>query len=425
MAKILFIHRHGPAQFVHLSTRLARAGHEVTLVCETSDRPMPGVRVLKHRAPEHRLRDGTSTPDYHLRMGMHVAEVLEALKRQEGAPDVIVGHGGWGSLLFTKDVFPSTPVLGYCEFFYQPVGADVGFDPECPTTLDDRRRLKARNFAQTSTLLAIDAGISPTLWQRNLYPDEFKSRIGVVHDGIDMRFCRPDPNARFRLPNGRVLTPGEKIVTYASRDLEPYRGFPQFMRAAAELARRDPDITFVVAGGDGVTYGRHRPDGRPWREVTMQETGLDPARIHFVGTLPHPELIRMFQVSAAHVYLTYPFVLSWSMLEAMATGALVVGSDTPSVVEFIEHGRNGLLAGFFDRDGLVAAVGEALANPARHIALRSAARETVRKRAALETCLQLQSRAIGRLLGRHVSRPRPRAATTGTGASLPGLPADL
>jgi glycosyltransferase involved in cell wall biosynthesis len=389
LARILFVHRHGPGQFVHLARHLAAKGSEVTLLCEKADRPIADVRIERHRAVPFRASEGATSADYQLRVGAEVAAALTRLRRTRGDPDIIIGHGGWGSLLFVKDVFPSTPVLGYCEFFYQAHGADIGFDPKNRPDFTVVRRLKSRNFAQTSTLLAIEAGISPTRWQRSLFPEDLRGKIGVVHDGIDTSFCRPDPNAVFVLPGGRVLRAGEKIVTFAARDLEPYRGFPQFMRAAAHLAREDPAIVFLVAGGDGVSYGKPHESGRPWREVMMDETGIDAARIHFLGTLPHAALIRMFQVSAAHVYLTYPFVLSWSMLEAMACGALLIASATAPVEEFVEHGNNGLLTPFFDVDALCSGIKQALGHNSA-AQLRTAARRTVLERAELEACLQRQ-----------------------------------
>jgi glycosyltransferase involved in cell wall biosynthesis len=266
-------------------------------------------------------------------------------------------------------------------------------------TIDDIVRLKARNFAQLSTMPEIDAGISPTTWQRGGYPAAIARQIGVVHDGIDTVFCAPDARATFVLPNGTRVSSGDPIVTFAARDLEPYRGFPQFMRAAALVARRDPRVIFIVAGGDGAGYGAMPEDGRPWREVMMEETGLDPSRIHFVGTLPHPDLIRLFQVSAAHVYLTYPFVLSWSMLEAMAAGVLLVASDTAPVTEFVTHGQNGLLTPFFDPDRLAAIIAAALAGGDKATtSLREAARRTVLERVGLPEMLKLQVRLLGRLM---------------------------
>jgi glycosyltransferase involved in cell wall biosynthesis len=278
------------------------------------------------------------------------------------------------------------------------VGADVGFDPADRIDAGERMRLRLRNSAQLLTLDALDAAWSPTGWQRMLYPQAYQERIGLCHDGIDIETCRPDPQARFRLPNGRVLAPGDPVVTFVARDLEPYRGFPQFMRAAALVARERPDVTFVVAGADGVSYGRPRSDGRTWREAMMAETGLDPSRVVFLGTIPKADLIRLFQVTTAHVYLSYPFVLSWSVLEAMACGALVVGSATPPVQEVITDGVNGLLAPFFDERALADTVARAIDRRRPSLqALRQAARDTIVARFGLDACLSRQITAIERL----------------------------
>lgn len=415
--RIVFIHRRGPGQFLHLAPYLASEGWEVTLICETMDRPLPGVRTVRHRAEHapHGRADATphfATPEQHVRIGYRVAETLDALARIDGPPDVVYGHMGWGGLLFAKDVLPQTPLLAYCEYYHRPEGGDAGFDPADAVTRDDRQRLRLRNSAQLLTLDAMDGGISPTRWQKGRFPAAYQNRIAQCHDGIDVRLCRPDPQARLTLPDGTVLRAGDPVVTYAARDLEPYRGFPEFMRAAARVAQAHRDVRFVVAGGDGISYGRPPAHGRNWREVMMAETGLDPARITFLGTIPHAALIRLFQVSAAHVYLTYPFVLSWSVLEAMACGALVIGSATPPVAEVIEDGTNGLITPFFDIDTLAARMREALDSRTTFSALRAGARRTIAERFALDSRLRRQQALIGSLTGR-----RPAAQRTAMGAA--------
>ncbi|OYY25794.1 MAG: glycosyl transferase, partial [Azorhizobium sp. 35-67-15] len=280
----------------------------------------------------------------------------------------------------------------------------AGFDPDDPVTNDDRQRLRLRNSAQLLTLEAMDGGISPTRWQKARYPAPFLGRIAQCHDGVDTQVFQPDSQARLRLPDGRELAPGDPVVTYAARDLEPYRGFPQFIRAAARVARARPDALFVVAGGDGVSYGRPPADGRTWRETAMAQSGLDPARVVFLGSVPHATLRRLFQVSAAHVYLTYPFVLSWSVLEAMACGALVIGSATAPVEEVIADGISGLLVPFFDEEALAARIGEALDDAAQYAPLRARARRTVVERYDLQRCLARQTALIASLLQR---RPAP------------------
>jgi len=414
--RVVFVHRRGPGQFVHLAPFLAERGWEVSFVCETMQRGLPGVAAVRHRAEPpsrlgERLARHLATTEQHVRIGHRVAEALAGLARRDGPPDLVVGHLGWGGLLFAKDVLPEVPVLGYCEYFYRPEGGDVGYDPAEPVTEDDRRRLRLLNATQLLALDAVDGGLSPTRWQRSRFPAAYRRRIAVCHDGIDVARCLPWPAARFVLPDGRRLKPGDPVITYAARDLEPYRGFPQFLHAAAEVLRRRPRAIAVVAGGDGVSYGRPPPDGGSWREavgreVLTAEAGIDPARIVFLGHVPHDRLIRLFQVSAAHVYLTVPFVLSWSMLEAMACGALVIGSATPPVEEVIVDGRNGLLAPFFDREALVERMLAALDAPQEMAPLRAAARRTVVERYALERCLGRQTQLIDEIL----ALPRRRAA---------------
>ncbi|WP_422679946.1 glycosyltransferase [Chelatococcus albus] len=406
--RAVFVHRHFPGQFGHLLHRLAAEGWETTFVCEHAEKHPPHVRLVRYMTG--RRQAGAShrhlvMPEQHLRTGEQVAAVLDNLRQREGAPAIVVGHIGWGGLLFAKDVLPRTPMLGYCEFYYRAEGSDVGFDPAESVSLDTRMRLRMRNTAQILTMEAIEAGVSPTRWQRHQYPADIRRRIAVCHDGIDTSRCRPLPGVRLALPDGRMVAQGDPVVTFVARDLEPYRGFPQFMRAAARVARRHPQALFLVAGGDGVSYGRHREDGRTWREALTRETGLPPERIAFLGRIPHDALIRLFQISAAHVYLTYPFVLSWSFLEAMACGCLVIGSATPPVREVLTHGRNGLLVDFFDEEAIAAAILEALTRGDALSSLRAGARATVLRDYNLEQCLTRQLGLIDLLTGqRHAHR---------------------
>lgn len=398
MANILFVHRQGPGQFVHLAKHLAQQGHEVAILSESHDQRLDGVLHLDHE-PAGPNAAGQTAVDYQVRLGTRAAEAMERLRRRRDAPDVIFGHAGWGSLLFTREVFPATPVLAYCEHYYRTKGADIGFDPSDKVGRDDVARMKRLNFAQTTTLLDASAGISPTNWQRNGYPDLLRQQIAVAHEGVDIGFCRPDEMARYTLPDGRSLKPGDPVITFAARHLEPYRGFPQFMRAAASVAQRHPEAIFVVAGADGAAYGTEPGNGQSWREVMMAETGIDPSRMHFVGTLPHRSLISLFQVSAGHVYLSYPFVLSWSMLEAMASGVLLIGSDTPPVREFLSDGRNGMAVPFFDTEALASAMSEALRARPGSETLRKTARQTVVDRVSLTDCLQRQTDLIFQYVG--------------------------
>jgi glycosyltransferase involved in cell wall biosynthesis len=393
---IVFVHRHGPGQFVHLLRRLTADGWEATLICETLDRPVPGVRVFRYgeQAPHPTPIAGASSRQSapYIVAGRKVAAILHRLARTGRKPDLVMGHIGWGGMMFVKDALPDVPALGFCEYYFQPQGGDIGFAPSESVTLQQRQVLRLRNAVQLATLEQIDAGISPTAWQKSRYPAEYQSKIVVQHEGIDASRAHPDPLASFRLPDGRRLTAGDSVVTFAARDLEPYRGFPQFMQAAAHVARDNPNAQFVVAGGDGVSEGRTPSPGHNWRSHLLEKTGLAPDRIHFLGQVPHKDLLRMFQVSAAHVYLTYPFVLSWSFLEAMACEVPVIASKTAPVQEVIRDGVNGTLVDFWDTEAIAQEICSALAAPADRQSMRSAARRTVVSRYELSaSVLRLQT----------------------------------
>ena len=297
--------------------------------------------------------------------GMGVVEACRYLVAQGVRPDVICGHSGWGELLFVKDVFPDTPILSYFEFYYHFSHVDVGFDPEFPSSPEDSFRLRARNAVGLLTFDAIDWGNAPTVWQRAVHPPELRSRISVLHEGVDTDVVRPDPSAWLFLErDGLRLSAGDEVVTYVARNLEPYRGFHTFMRAAREVLRRRPRTHILIVGGDGVSYGAPPPGRTTWRQLLLEETGLaTELRLHFLGQIPHEAYVKMLQVSAVHVYLTYPFVLSWSFIEAMSAGCAIVGSDTPPVMEVLRDGENGLAVDFFSPRAIADRIDEILGSP--------------------------------------------------------------
>lgn len=414
---VAFVHRRGFCQFAALAAHLAQTGNEVTLVTETVDQRIPSVRVIRHRAepgpqPNAQMARYLGIPDQHVRIGHRVAETFEAMARQGQVPDVVVGHIGWGSMMFVKDVLPQVPALGYCEFFYRAEGADVGFAPGDQADSETRKRLRLRNTAQLLTLEALDGSISPTQWQRSLYPAEHRGRIAVCHEGVDTRVLRPDSAASLKLPDGRVLKAGDPpIVTFVARDLEPYRGFPQALEAAAKVARSHPDALFVFVGGDGVSYGAPPPGGGSWKDHLLQSLDVPADRFIFPGVVPHAVLRQLFQISAAHIYLTYPFVLSWSVLEAMACGALVIGSDTAPMQEIVSSGRNGVLVPFFDTDALAGAVSDALRQPDKYTEMRAAARRTIEQRFRLGDCVARQMMLLDKATGNLPVMPELRASS--------------
>lgn len=386
--RILLIHQNFPGQFKLLGAALAaRADCEVVALGAASQIRgrafAPRLKVLGYAERTPAPEDGRHTHHYlrdherALRRGQDVARALFGLKRQGFTPDVVLAHPGWGESLFVKDVFPGARLVNLFEFFYAGEGADAGFDPEFPIGDDDRLRLRIKNNTQLQALAFCDQGVSPTQWQRSRYPARFHGLIEVLHEGLDLRQLQPDPQARFALPGGRVLTRDDRVLTYVARNLEPYRGFHVFMRALPELLAREPALQVVIAGATGVSYGGPPPKPHATHlDWLLAETGRpDPARVHFTGPLPYGEYVKLLQVSSVHCYLTYPFVLSWSMLEAMACGCAVLGSATAPVQEFIEDGVNGRLFDFFDRGALLENISRLLREDTR--ALRERARHSV------------------------------------------------
>jgi glycosyltransferase involved in cell wall biosynthesis len=381
---ILLIHQNFPGQFKHLIPHLANnpARHVVGIGKQSA----PGLPGFNNLLPYQLTREPGKTTHRYARPlesavlhGQAVVRIMQALRDKGWRPDVVLAHLGWGEALFVKDIWPDTKFIGLCEFYHHGRGVDTDFDPEFPFTLDDQLRLRVGNGHMLVALEDIDLGIAATRWQRSLFPAAYQSRIHVNHEGIDIETVRPDPAAQLQLSNGITLRRGQKIVTYVARNLEPYRGFHVFMRTIEKLLQREPDCHVLIVGGDKVSYGR-RPQGfNNWREKMLHEVSLDMNRVHFLGQLPYHMYLQVLRVSAAHVYLTYPFILSWSLLEAMATECLIIGSATAPVKEVIHDGKNGLLVDFFDIDGWVTQIRSALGNREQYVSLRKAARVTVER----------------------------------------------
>jgi glycosyltransferase involved in cell wall biosynthesis len=336
--------------------------------------------------------------------GRTVAGAATALRRSGFRPEVVFAHLGWGEALFLKDVFPQAKLLLYCEFFYGAAGADVGFDPQFPSGEGTLARLRMKNAPLLMALDAADHGLAPTRWQRSRFPAGYASRISVIHDGVDTDLVKPDPSARFRVPGSDVvLTRDDEVVTYVARNLEPYRGFHSFMRAIPEIQRRRPKAKVVILGGDEVSYSARLPAGETYRGRMLRELDgrIDQSRVFMPGRVPYADHLALLRISSAHVYLTYPFVLSWSLLEAMSAECLVIGSRTAPVEEVIRDGENGLLVDFFRPDEIAARVEEAIADAAGKQALRKQARRTVLERYDLRrVCLPTQVRLVGELTSR-------------------------
>jgi glycosyltransferase involved in cell wall biosynthesis len=407
--KLLFVHQNFPGQYRHLATHYASDPTNTVVALREArpDRPLNirGLRLLEYQKPQganpsthHYLRDTEAG----VRRGQMVARSLMLLRQQGFRPDVICVHPAWGEGLFLKDVFPDARVLSFWEFYY--TNADLDFDREWSPTLDKRLQTRVSNATQLMSFATTDWGVSPTVWQRNQYPPPWRALISVIHDGVNTKVARPDAQAIVKLEQlGLQLTRQDEVVTYVARNLEPYRGFHVFMRALPELLRRRTNTRVLVIGGDEVSYGRSPWEGQTWRQKMLAEVGadVDMSRVHFLGIVPYPLLLEIFQVSSAHVYLTYPFVLSWSMLEAMACECLVIGSRTPPVEEVITDEVNGLLVDFFSTDQIVEKICRALQDREALLPIRQLARQTIIERYDLHrVCLPQQLSLIGTLASR-------------------------
>lgn len=415
--KLLFVHQNFPGQFKFLAPALVAAGHEVMATTMQKNVPASwqGVRLETYGTTRG------STPNVHPWVVDFETKVIRGeaffrkalqLRNAGYTPDAVIAHHGWGESLFVKDVWPSTRLGIYCEFYYRPEGTDSGFDPEFPNTdPGDVCRLRLKNLNNLLHFDQADAGLSPTEWQASTFPEPFRSRIGVIHDGIDTAALAPDPAATVELAWQPVaagapavagqrlqLSRVDEVITFVNRNLEPYRGYHTFMRALPALLQARPKARVVIVGGDDVSYGARPANGRTWKDIFIDEVrpairAADWQRVHFVGNLPYADFTRLLQVSTVHVYLTYPFVLSWSLLESMSLGCAIVASDTAPLREAIVDGETGRLVDFFDPAALASRVIELLNDPAQRARLGAAARDfAVRHYDLRGACLTRQLR---------------------------------
>ena len=353
--KYLFVHQNFPGQYLHIIRHLiARPGNEIAFISEPNKNNIPGVRRVNYTISDANREAGHPTLR-DLNLAMQRAEAVgrmgRNLKDLGFTPDIIVGHHGWGELLNLVDVFPGVPVLGYFEFYSATAGTDVGFDAEFPTAADQFPRIRAMNGVNLLALALDQHGQTPTHWQRSLYPDWAQQRIHLLPEGVPLDVCKPDPAVR-KTPltiGNFTIEPKDRLITYVARNLEPYRGFHVMMRALPEILRTRPDAKVVMLGGNEVSYGA-RIANTTWRAHFERELAgqYDTSRVLMPGQVPYDVHVGLLKRSDVHVYLTYPFVLSWSLREAMACGCTIIGADVDPVREFITEGQTGLLTPCLD-----------------------------------------------------------------------------
>jgi glycosyltransferase involved in cell wall biosynthesis len=302
--------------------------------------------------------------------------VYEACQAAQLDPSVIIAHSGFGSSVFLRELY-SCPIINLFEYFYHARHNDMGFRPDFPSSELDRLRTHGRNAMILMDLNACTRGYAPTAWQKSLFPAEWSSKLDVLHDGIEM-----DQWTRRSVPRriaDKAIDQDTRIVTYVARGLESMRGFDIFMRVANRIAREMPNVLFVVVGSDRVCYGNdlNHIKTKTFREHVIQTVGPDLSRFRFLGMVPRTTLVDLWSLSDLHLYLTVPFVLSWSLLNALACECPVLASDVAPVREIIRHGETGLLADFFDVDGLANQALAVLQDPASYRALGQAGRRLI------------------------------------------------
>jgi glycosyltransferase involved in cell wall biosynthesis len=419
---ILFIHQNFPGQFLHLAPALA-ADKENTVVALTMRQIQPGnwngVRIVPYRptrSTSKEIHPWVSDFETKIIRAQACMQACLELKNSGFQPDLVIAHPGWGESLFVKDVWPATRLALYCEFFYRATGADSDFDPEfqSPDTAD-ACRIRVKNAIYNMHADLVDFAISPTEWQKSTFPKAWQERITVIHDGINTEAVAPNENAFIRLKtqagDDLTLSRNNEVITFINRNLEPYRGYHVFMRALPEILRQRPAARVLIVGDSDVSYGAAPPAGKTWKEIFVDEvrskiSDSDWARVHFVGKLPYPAYVNLLQISTVHVYLTYPFVLSWSLLEAMSAGCAIVASDTAPIREVIEHKKHGLLINFFDSTALADQVTRlAAATPEVREQLGAQARQEARARFDLaQVCLPGQLAFVKQALKRRKLR---------------------
>jgi glycosyltransferase involved in cell wall biosynthesis len=361
---VLFIHQNFPGQFKHVAPALVKNGHDVAALSlnEFEGNSFKGITIYNY---DLNVRTQTQV---HPWLSDFQTKVIRAdgcfqkamsLKKIGFQPDLIMAHPGWGESIFIKDVWPNAKLGIYCEFFYKPSGADVGFDDEFleKEPEADACRLRIKNTANLHHFEISDFGIAPTKWQASTFPNSFRQKIHIIHDGIDTTIAKPDCTARVKIKKSDgeeiELSKCNEVLTFVNRNLEPYRGYHTFMRALPKILEDRPSLRVLIVGGDSVSYGKAPAENSSWRNIFAQEAQKNMCpqcweRVHFLGQVSYEQYLRILQVSSVHVYMTYPFVLSWSLLEAMAVGCAIIGSDTRPVSEVIFDNQTGMMVDFFD-----------------------------------------------------------------------------
>ena len=377
---VLFVHNNFPGQFLDLATTLMARGVPCCAIGESHAPGLGEMRMFRYRLPRGStpgIFDLAVRAEADLIRARCAVEAARRLRDEGWDPAVIVGHPGWGETVLLDEIFPQARRVAFAEFFYHGRGADVGFDTEfLPFNEAAVFKAKAKNAVMALAYAEADAIVAPTEFQASLLPPSLRARTRVIHEGVDVAAIRPGPAAPFPLADGRQILPGTPVVTHINNKMEPLRGLHIFARALPRLLADVPQAQVLIFGAaEARAYGGSAPSGKTWRDVCFEGVSYDPARVHFLGRTEHARMLAALRLSTAHVYYTYPFVLSWSLVEAMASGCYVIGSDTAPLHDAITDGVEGRLLPFFDVEALADALVAACRAPHAADAMRAAARE--------------------------------------------------
>jgi glycosyltransferase involved in cell wall biosynthesis len=405
--KFLFVHQNFPGQYLHIvRDLLAEGGHEIVFMTEPNINHMAGVRKVTYaRPPATHAAVHPSAREFDVAMRRAEAGYAGAkqIKALGFVPDIIIGHHGWGELLNLVDVFPGVPILGYFEFYYRLDGTDVNFDPEFIMPEAQFGAVRAKNGVNHLAIALEQYGQTPTAWQWQTYPAWARDRITVLREGVDLDICKPDPALRKQQLSIGPLTvgPKQRLITYVARNLEPYRGFHTMMRALPAILQARKDVVVSVVGGDEVSYGA-APTSGTWRSELLAEVGdrLDLSRVHFMGRVTYEDHVKLLQRSDSHIYFSYPFVASWSLREALAVGAPVIGSDTATVTEFVHDGATGLVTPSLDHAALADTTLRMLEDRALAAKLSAGARDYATENLDMKRYLRAFRAEIERIVGK-------------------------
>ena len=389
MAVVVFIHQNMPGQFKNICARISQnKNNKIIFITKRKEIQLSNIEKITYELKRKPRRDAhhyVVNLDEQLLYGQAVAGALISLRERGVRPDLIFAHSGWGEALFVKEIFPDSKLVVFSEFYYRSRDSDVSFLQGDAISDDDRCRLASRNFHITNSMMYADLIVTPTLWQKSVHPRLLWDSIVTHHEGVDCQAIRTDRRSEITLPNGWTIRKGDEVITYVSRNLEPYRGFDVFFEAIKVAHRRSPDRRFVIIGGDGISYGKKPEDGLPWRTHLLHRETSTLENVAFLGRVPYAAFLDLLYIAKAHVYLTVPFVLSWSLLEAMALETCVVASRTHPVQEVVSDRHNGLLCAY-DADSIAETLDHALSlsdDQRRHIG--AMARGTVDQNYDFET----------------------------------------